>query len=172
MKKENFKLSPKKEKFCREYLIDLNGTKAATRAGYSPKTANEQASRLLANVNISDYINSLRQKDAENAGITRAMVLEGYRKLAFYDSRKFYDAEGNLLSVPDLDEIESFALSGFEVDEIKNAGFSVGYTKKIKMSDRRAALDSLCKVLGYNLPEKTETELILTWQENKTYKNK
>ena len=43
-------LTAKQQRFCEEYLIDLNATQAAVRAGYSAKTANEQGSRLLTNV--------------------------------------------------------------------------------------------------------------------------
>ena len=46
----------KQKRFADEYLIDCNATQAAIRAGYSPKTANEQGNRLLANVSISTYI--------------------------------------------------------------------------------------------------------------------
>ena len=53
------KLSDKQKQFCIEYLKDFNGTQAAIRAGYSKATSNEQASRLLINVNIKDYIKSL-----------------------------------------------------------------------------------------------------------------
>lgn len=42
-------MTDKQARFCEEYMIDLNATQAAIRAGYSPKTANEQAARLLAN---------------------------------------------------------------------------------------------------------------------------
>lgn len=50
------KLTRKQRKFCDEYLIDCNGTQAAIRAGYSLKTANEQAAKLMTNTKISSYI--------------------------------------------------------------------------------------------------------------------
>lgn len=50
------KLTKKQRRFADEYLIDCNGTQAAIRAGYSPKTANEQAVKLMANPKISLYI--------------------------------------------------------------------------------------------------------------------
>ena len=50
------KLTAKQQRFCDEYLIDLNATQAAIRAGYSEKTANEQGARLLAKVSIKKYI--------------------------------------------------------------------------------------------------------------------
>lgn len=49
-------LTDKQKRFCDEYLIDLNATQAAIRAGYSPKTAEQTASRLLRNVKVQEYI--------------------------------------------------------------------------------------------------------------------
>ncbi len=68
-------LTPKQEAFCQEYLIDLNGTQAAIRAGYSEKTANEQASRLLANVNISRRVQTLRNERMTTTKVTAEYVL-------------------------------------------------------------------------------------------------
>lgn len=55
------KLTPKQQRFVEEYLVDCNATQAAIRAGYSRKTANEQAARLLVNVSIKEAI-ALKQK--------------------------------------------------------------------------------------------------------------
>ncbi len=48
-------MNAKQKRFCDEYLVDCNATQAAIRAGYSARTANEQAARLLANVSIKAY---------------------------------------------------------------------------------------------------------------------
>lgn len=56
-------MTPKQEKFCVEYLVDLNGTQAATRAGYSEKTANRIANQLLSKLDIKNRINELRKKE-------------------------------------------------------------------------------------------------------------
>ena len=53
-------LTAKQQRFCEEYLIDLNATQAAVRAGYSAKTANEQGSRLLTNVSVASAINAMK----------------------------------------------------------------------------------------------------------------
>lgn len=59
-------LTPKQKRFCEEYLIDTNATQAAIRAGYSEKTAKEQAARLLSKVNAKAYISELmEQKKSE-----------------------------------------------------------------------------------------------------------
>lgn len=55
-------VTPKQKKFCVEYLIDLNGTQAAIRAGYSKKTANRIANQLLSKLDIRNYIKDLRAK--------------------------------------------------------------------------------------------------------------
>ena len=58
-------LNEKQKQFCEEYIIDLNGTQAAIRAGYSAKTANEQAAQLLAKLSIQEYICELKNKRSE-----------------------------------------------------------------------------------------------------------
>lgn len=58
-------LNEKQKQFCEEYIIDLNGTQAAIRAGYSKKTANEQAAQLLAKLSIQEYICELKNKRSE-----------------------------------------------------------------------------------------------------------
>lgn len=55
-------MTPKQKKFCVEYLIDLNGTQAAIRAGYSKKTANRIANQLLSKLDLRNYIKNLRAK--------------------------------------------------------------------------------------------------------------
>lgn len=54
--------TPKQKKFCVEYLIDLNATQAAIRAGYSKKTANRIANQLLSKLDVRNYIKDLRAK--------------------------------------------------------------------------------------------------------------
>jgi phage terminase small subunit len=54
------KLTDKQKRFCEEYVKDWNGTRAAKAAGYSEKTAMEQASRLLSNVKVKDYIEEIQ----------------------------------------------------------------------------------------------------------------
>lgn len=75
-------LTDKQEKFCQEYLIDLNGTQAAIRAGYSKNTANEQATRLLANVSIQTYLNEIRKPLQEKTGLTQEWVLNRFKEIS------------------------------------------------------------------------------------------
>ena len=64
------KLNPKQAAFVREYLVDRNGTQAAIRAGYSKKTANITASKLLTKANIKDAVDKGEEKHAERCAVT------------------------------------------------------------------------------------------------------
>ena len=68
-------MTPRQEKFCVEYLIDLNATQAAIRAGYSKRTAEALASRLLRNVNIRSRIKELQDKVFEDGMMSAAEAL-------------------------------------------------------------------------------------------------
>ena len=68
-------LTPKQAAFVREYLVDLNATQAAIRAGYSKRTAKSQGQRLLTNVDVQRAIQSAITKRAEVVDITAEKVL-------------------------------------------------------------------------------------------------
>lgn len=92
-------LTPKQEAFCREYLIDLNGTQAAIRAGYSKRTANEQAARLLANVSVSSHLKTLMDERNRRTQIDADWVLKRLAQDASADVADLYDENGNLRPV-------------------------------------------------------------------------
>lgn len=76
MAKKPAKLTPKQEKFCQEYMVDLNATQAAIRAGYSKKTANVIASQNLSKLNIQDRLVELKGKIQEKTDLTVESVIE------------------------------------------------------------------------------------------------
>jgi phage terminase small subunit len=75
-------LTPKQQRFCQEYLIDLNGTQAAIRAGYSKKTANEQSSQLLAKLNIQTEISKIRDERAKATALNAQWVIENLEEVS------------------------------------------------------------------------------------------
>lgn len=91
------KLTPKQEMFVLEYLKDLNATKAAERAGYSVKTANEQGSRLLANVSVASAIQAAMDKRAKDVELDATYVLEGIKRVTLRceQAEPVLDKEGN-----------------------------------------------------------------------------
>ena len=75
-------LTPKQQRFVEEYLIDLNATQAAIRAGYSEKTAKVIAAQNLSKLNVQEAIEDARKEVSEKALITTEMVVKGLLKEA------------------------------------------------------------------------------------------
>lgn len=76
------KLTYKQRRFVQEYVIDLNATQAAIRAGYSKKTANEQGSQNLAKLSISKAIQKEFKEIADRNEVSVQWVLEGFIEVA------------------------------------------------------------------------------------------
>ncbi|HBF39786.1 MAG TPA: terminase small subunit [Firmicutes bacterium] len=74
-------LNDRQERFCQEYIIDLNGKQAAIRAGYSEKTAEQIASRLLRNVKVSARIEELQKKVIDKIGLNQEWVLKELQRV-------------------------------------------------------------------------------------------
>ena len=74
-------MTPKQKQFCQEYMIDLNGTKAAVRAGYSSKSANRAASNLLSKIDIQTEIQMLREAQEKRTQVNADWVLNQLREL-------------------------------------------------------------------------------------------
>ena len=75
-------LTPKQCRFVDEYLVDLNATQAAIRAGYSARTANEQGPRLLVNVGIATAIQTAQEARSQRLQLTQDDVLRGLHREA------------------------------------------------------------------------------------------
>ncbi len=145
------KLTPKQKRFVEEYQIDLNAKQAAIRAGYSKKTAQEQGSRLLSNVKVSEAVAEACAKRSAEAGLSADRVLQELACIAFSDLRNCLTAGGNLLNPQDWDDNTAAAISSIEVvsnsrgvkDE--NGCEEIEYVHKIKTWDKNAALEKLGK---------------------------
>lgn len=75
-------INEKQQRFCDEYLIDLNGTQAAIRAGYSEKTARQMGSENLSKPDIIEYLNSKRAEIAEKAELSQEWVLRRLKEIS------------------------------------------------------------------------------------------
>lgn len=105
-------LTDKQKRFCEEYLIDLNATQAAIRAGYSPKTAEQTASRLLRNVKVQEYIAKRQKELSRSTEITQERVIKELALIAFSNNADYahvvekklqVEAGGTLVDVLDKD---------------------------------------------------------------------
>lgn len=142
---------PKHVKFVEELLVDSNQTQAAIRAGYSPRCARSTASAILTNPNTSRYLAERRAELAEKFEITEDRIMREYTRLAFLDIGELYDESGDILPIKDMPEDSRRALT-----EVTSETRTLGrgddaepvVVTKIKAADKRAALDSLSKILG------------------------
>lgn len=136
-------MTPKQQRFVEEYLIDLNATQAAIRAGYSAKTANEQGARLLANVSVRSAIADAKAKRSEETQVNAAWLLGRLATESTADLADLYDERGNVLPVKQWPLIWRQGLvAGVDVETI---GEGAGYVTKIKISDRIKRLELIGK---------------------------
>jgi len=84
-------MTDKQARFCEEYMIDLNATQAAIRAGYSPKTAQEQSARLLSNVMVQNRLAQLQAEQSRRTGVSADRVVRELAKIAFANASDLID---------------------------------------------------------------------------------
>ena len=165
------KLTRKQAAFVREFAIDLNATQAAIRAGYSPRTAQEQSSKLLSKPMVQAAVAESQAKALKRAELQADDVLEELRRVAFRDTRDLFvmvdqvvtskdAATGELVTatvrVPRLkdpdewsDEVAA-AVEGLEVVK-KNAFAGDGHIDtiyKLRLAQKVPALEILAKRFG------------------------
>ena len=139
-------LTAKQQAFVNEYLIDLNATQAAIRAGYSKKTANEQASRLLKVSKVKQAVAEAIAARSERTGIDADWVLTRLAGEATADLAELYDEDGTLRPIADWPLIWRQGLvSGLDVDEEFKDGEKLGQVTKIKLSDRIKRIELIGK---------------------------
>lgn len=144
-------LTDKQEMFCREYLIDLNATQAAIRAGYSAKTANRTASENLSKPDIQSRIAELKAQRNDLVGINATYVLN---RLVEIDQMDVLDIVRDDLSLKPVTEWPASwrrYISGFDLAEMfeytgEDGGKELaGILKKIKWPDKVKNLELLGK---------------------------
>lgn len=138
-------LTPKQEQFVREYLIDLNATQAAIRAGYTAKRADQAGYELLSNPEIKAAISEAVGKRAEKLEITGERVLSAIAEIAFGDIRKMFDENGALKRPTEWDDETAAAVAGMEIITVSRGEGEIEHVAKIKRTDRLRALDMLAR---------------------------
>lgn len=141
-------LTDKQSRFVEEYLIDLNATQAAIRAGYSAKTAEWIGPQLLGKTHVAEAVRAGRASLSKRVEITQERVLQEYARIAFFDPRKVFDSTGAPRPIHELDDDTAAAIVGLEVVQVGNAEVGVGDVLKYKMADKKGALDSVARHLG------------------------
>jgi phage terminase small subunit len=149
---ETKELNERQRRFVAEYLVDYNATKAAIRAKYSADSAGSIGHENLKKPEIAVAIKQAEQEMYLRLGISQERVLREYSRLAFSDTRVYFNEDGSLKQLHELDDHAAAALAGVEVDEIfestPTGKQKIGETKKIKLWDKLKALDRLSEYTG------------------------
>lgn len=143
-KKSSEKLTARQEKFCQEYIVDLNGTQAAIRAGYSAKTANRIGVVLLSNVVIQKKISELISARAEETKISAENVIKEVAECSFFDPSGIYDENGQVLPFPKWPAICRRMNKSFDTIETANGA----KIHKIRWHDKGKFTELLMRHLG------------------------
>lgn len=147
------KLTPKQERFVQEYLVDLNATQAAIRAGYSEDTAKQQGSRLLTNVDVAERLATKQSKIADKYEVTAERVIRELALIGFANMLDYIKPDGEGSAFIDLSTVgrdQAAAISEFTVDVMGGDGEekkAVTRTR-FKLHSKQGALDLLGKHLG------------------------
>lgn len=149
------KLTAKQQRFVEEYLIDLNATQAAIRAGYSPKTANEQGARLLANASVQEAIAKAMAERSRRTGISQDRVIQELARIAFVNPKNIIDFEDASVR-PDVTEDDLACIQSVKV-KTTDGPKGTSMEREVKLNDKMKALEQLGKHLGM-FTEKVELD--------------
>lgn len=115
----------------------------------------QERRRAAEAIRVTETEVSIRET-TQKLNITRERVLEEYAKIAFFDIRQLFTVDGAIKPIRELDDVTAAGIAGIDSFDEKSpdTGELVGTIKKVKLVNKRDALDSICKVLGYIAPAK------------------
>lgn len=158
-------LTGKQKKFCEEYIFDFNATRAAKVAGYSEATASEMGYENLNKPQIKAYIELLQEDMAKTAGISRLMLVNEYKKLAFTNIADLHTGWITRAEFENLTPEQKASISEIQTQTRTEAKYNPDSEAmesvqvdfiKIKLHSKIQALDGLMKALGFEAPKKIE----------------
>lgn len=136
------RLTAKQKRFCDEYMIDLNATQAAIRAGYSPASAKEIGSENLTKPDIASRINKAMAERSRRTGVNADRVVRELAKIAFINPTDLIDAE--TATIKPMAAVEDTAA----IQSIKVKRFDDGIEREVKAADKLKALELLGRHIG------------------------
>lgn len=133
-------LTDKQQRFVDEYLIDLNATQAAIRAGYSVSNADKIGSQLLGKTRVKDALRVAQKELSERVGVRKSQVIAALAAIAFADIGDYVEPDGlHLRPLASLSRLQRLAL-------VHSSQHKSGIT--IQLHSKVRALDLLAKHLG------------------------
>lgn len=139
------KLTDKQQCFVDEYLIDLNATQAAIRAGYSAKTADQQGSRMLANVKVKQAVAEKQAQRSKRTGVNQDRVVLELAKVAFAKMTDIVDSKGGIKEDASPDDLACIESIKYKESDNEYGG---SVEREVKIASKLKALELLGKHLG------------------------
>lgn len=139
------KLTDKQQRFVDEYLIDLNATQAAIRAGYSAKTADQQGSRMLANVKVKQAVAEKQAQRSKRTGVNQDRVVLELAKVAFAKITDIVDSNGRIKEDASPDDLACIESIKYKESDNEYGG---SVEREVKIASKLKALELLGKHLG------------------------
>ena len=139
-------LSARQQRFVEEYLIDLNATQAAIRAGYSVQTANEQGAQNLAKLSISTAVQRALAERSRRTGINADRVLMELAKIGFANISDVANIDHATVQ-DDANRDDTAAIQSIKVKRIPTDDGDI-VEREIKMYDKSKALEQMGRHLG------------------------
>lgn len=136
-------LPPKRAKFVREYMVDLNATQAALRAGYAASGAKQEGSRLLS---FADITAAIAEQMEVNAGVTRPWIINELAKIARATPRDLFTFGPNGVVMKDSADVDDDLMAAIAGASSSDTKF--GTTITVKMHDKLGALAQLKEIAG------------------------
>jgi phage terminase small subunit len=160
---EMAKLTDRQEKFCYEYVLHLNASKAAINAGYSESSSRQMGSYLLTIPNIQARIKYMQDNLAETAQLSALRVLKEHEKIAYSSIAHMHQTWIERKDFDELTDDQKACIKSISTKILKkNIGtkedpeiVDVEYVR-IELYDKQKALDAINQMLGYNAPTKNE----------------
>lgn len=153
-------LNDRQTEFCRQYLIDLNATKAAKRAGYSEATAGSQGFDLLKKPEIQDLISKFQEERAKRTEVTSDRVLLELARMGFSNIKDFVDEQDEVRMIHELDDNQSACISEIH-DTITTVDGVATRKRKIKLYDKPSALEKIARHLGFFKEDNDQTGKVI-----------
>ena len=139
-------MTRKEELFCEEYLLDLNATQAAIRAGYSARSAKEIGYKNLTKHHLCARIGEAMAERSKRTGINQERVLLELARLAFVNAADVIDFDNaTIAATARLDD--TAAIVGIKAKSIQTDKGTIT-EREIKLFDKTKTLELLCKHLG------------------------
>lgn len=139
------KLNARQQRFVEEYLIDLNATQAAIRAGYSVKAAQEKGSQLLSNVMVQQAVSEKMAERSKRTGVNQDRIVLELAKIALVKMTDLVDSHGRIKDTATEDDLACIESIKYKASE-SDTGSSV--EREVKLASKLKALELLGKHLG------------------------